>query len=53
VSSLWRKPDLIYNAFDNYNLRFDIFSLVFVFAPYGPAVARRLRFSLLGIALSL
>jgi hypothetical protein len=30
VSALWRKPDLIFTAFDNYNRRLDVFTAVFI-----------------------
>jgi hypothetical protein len=43
-SGIWRKPDLIFNAFDNYNLPFDIASLVFVLASFAwMLTTRRMR----------
>jgi len=49
LSGIGRKPDLIFNAFDNYNLPLDIFSLVFVFALFAWMLSTR-RLNVVGRA---
>jgi len=41
LSGLWRKPDLLFSAFDNYNRAFDVFSLVALLTLFGALLATR------------